>query len=261
MTEKKTNNYIDNKKMLEAFIQHKKTVDAAKAKGEKVPDLPNYIGECFSLIAEKTGSRGNFSSYTFLDEMKEDGIESCIIGANNFDPERSNNPFGYFTQAVWFAFLRRIEKEAKQNYIKFKLKQNLMISTDENINVNGGPDDLKIMDGIIKNFEDKKKKKKEAAVVEIKKNKTRFVRKKKQAPLTTVDADGKIIKSDTSNDLIAAFLSKGGKITYVATGVKSSTLPDTEEEIEPASIEEVNVEIPVDEFDGEFGSETDDDDF
>jgi hypothetical protein len=246
------NDYIDNKKMLKAFIDHRARVEKAKADARPEPKLPDYIGECFQLLAERIGSRGNFSNYTYLDEMKEDGIESCIIGANNFDPVITQNPFGYFSKAIWFAFLRRIEKEQKQNYIKFKLKQNLMSSTDENLNINGGPDDLKVMDNVISNFEDKKKKKKEKNPIEQKKNGTRLIKKRKILP---IEDDGTRKKQNTSVDLIADFIAKGGKISYLPTGQKSGAVLDGDEENLENDPEEVKTLINTDDFE-EYGEET-----
>lgn len=254
MTKRSSNNYIDNKKMLAAFITHKAKVDEARKNNLVEPEIPKYIGECFSLLAEKLGSRGNFAGYTYIEEMKADGIESCIIGANNFDPSKTNNPFGYFTKAIWMAFLRRIEKEHKENYIKFKLKQIMMISTDENINVNNGPNDLGIMDNVISNFEEKMKKKKDNAVVENKKNGTRYIKKRK-VHIDDPDENFMATKTNTDINLIADYLSKGGKINYVPYGVKATDLLDDEvgEVILP---DEVKVLVDIDD---EYGEETADD--
>ncbi len=50
-----------------------------------------------------------------------DGIENCVQYIHNFDPEKSKNPFAYFTQIIQYAFLRRIQKEKKQLEIKTKI--------------------------------------------------------------------------------------------------------------------------------------------
>ena len=80
-------------------------------------------------IAERLSLRPNFVNYTFRDEMISDGIENCVQSAHNFNPERSSNPFSYFTQIIYFAFIRRIQKEKKQLYIKYKtIHNNSMLS-------------------------------------------------------------------------------------------------------------------------------------
>lgn len=149
--------YIDKKKMYEAFVRHKERVSKAREAGAPDPPLSNYIGECFMKIAEKTASRDNFSGYSFRDEMISDGVENCIIAANNFDPERmEKNPFGYFTKIVWWAFLRRIEKEAKQTYVKFKSMQNMAIAGEIPLG-EAQPVDNGVMDQIVSNFEKKRR--------------------------------------------------------------------------------------------------------
>ena len=92
----------------------------AKDNDIEPPVIPDYAGECFLKIAEKLSHRPNFINYAFREEMVSDGIENCVMYANNFNPEKSQNPFAYFTQIIYYAFLRRIEKEKKQLYIKYK---------------------------------------------------------------------------------------------------------------------------------------------
>ncbi len=87
------------------------------------PQVTEYIGECFLLIAERLSTRPNFINYPYRDEMIGDAIENCLMYAANFDPEKSKNPFAYFTQITYFAFLRRIKKEKDQDKIKYKLME------------------------------------------------------------------------------------------------------------------------------------------
>ena len=99
----------------------------AEAEGKKKPQVPNYIGECFIKIAQHTSYRPNFIGYPFREEMVSDGIENCLMYFHNFDPEKSDNPFGYFTLVVWRAFLRRIAKEKKELEKKYRYIQSLDI--------------------------------------------------------------------------------------------------------------------------------------
>lgn len=121
MTDKKKQHYLDNKEFLRALIEYKKSVVKAKEKNLQKPRVNNYIGECFLKIATHLSYRPNFINYMYRDDMICDGIENCIQYVDNFDPEKSNNPFAYFTQIVYFAFLRRIAKEKRQMDIKDKL--------------------------------------------------------------------------------------------------------------------------------------------
>ena len=118
---KKKPHYVNNKEFLAAMIEWKEEVAAAEAAGEPRPRVTNYIGECFLKIANHLSYRPNFINYTYKEEMISDGIENCLQYISNFNPEKSSNPFAYFTQIIYFAFIRRITKEKKQSKIKDKL--------------------------------------------------------------------------------------------------------------------------------------------
>ena len=117
--------YVDNKKFLEAMIEHRDKCEKAEKQNRKKPEVTNYIGECFLKIANHLSYRPNFINYTFRDDMISDGIENCLQYMNNFNPEKSKNPFAYFTQIIYYAFIRRIQKEKKQSLIKNKLISNV----------------------------------------------------------------------------------------------------------------------------------------
>tara|TARA_R110002073_G_scaffold22720_1_gene78360 strand:- start:142 stop:612 length:471 start_codon:yes stop_codon:yes gene_type:complete len=116
--------YVDNKKFLEAMIEHRDKCEKSEKQGKTKPVVTNYIGECFLKIANHLSYRPNFINYTFRDDMISDGIENCLQYMNNFNPEKSKNPFAYFTQIIYYAFIRRIQKEKKQMQIKSKLIAN-----------------------------------------------------------------------------------------------------------------------------------------
>ena len=116
--------YVDNKKFLEAMIEYRARCTNAEEQKESNPDVTNYIGECFLKIANHLSYRHNFINYTFRDDMISDGIENCLQYMSNFNPDKSNNPFAYFTQIIYYAFIRRIQKEKKQMQIKSKLIAN-----------------------------------------------------------------------------------------------------------------------------------------
>ena len=112
----KNKQYIDNAEFLKAMIVWKKQIRESEDCGEKHPPVCTYIAECFIKIAEHLSYRPNFINYPFREDMVGDGIENCILYAHNFDPKKSKNPFSYFTQIIYYAFLRRIEKEKKCFY-------------------------------------------------------------------------------------------------------------------------------------------------
>ena len=116
--------YVDNKKFLEAMIEYRDRCEKAKNRNRKKPEVTNYIGECFLKIANHLSYRPNFINYTFRDDMISDGIENCLQYMDNFNPDKSNNPYPYLTQIIYYAFIRRIQKEKKQIQIKSKLIAN-----------------------------------------------------------------------------------------------------------------------------------------
>jgi hypothetical protein len=124
---KKQKHYINNADFLAALIEYKEGCKLAKKNKTTPPPIPNYIGECFMKIAEGLSHKPNFINYTYRDEMISDGIENCLMYFDNFDPNKSKNPFAYFTQIIYFAFLRRIGKEKKQLYVKYKATEQMGI--------------------------------------------------------------------------------------------------------------------------------------
>ena len=124
---KKPAHYVDNAKFLSALIEYKQSCTTAIEHGQEKPILPNYIGECFIKIANHLAYKANFINYSFRDDMVSDAIENCLVAAEKFDPAKSANPFAYYTQIVYFAFIRRIQKEKKEQAKKYQLLENLNI--------------------------------------------------------------------------------------------------------------------------------------
>jgi DNA-directed RNA polymerase specialized sigma24 family protein len=121
MPKKKSEHYVNNRELLEALIVYRTKVAAAKEADLPKPRITNYLGDCFLKIATHLSYKPNFVNYMFREDMISDGIENCVQYIHNFNPERSQNPFAYFTQIIHYAFLRRIQKEKKQLEIKNKI--------------------------------------------------------------------------------------------------------------------------------------------
>lgn len=133
-----SNHYVDNKRLYTEMIKYIREYNEAKEAGLPTPPATRYIGECIWLIANRLSTNRNFIGYTYRDEMIGDAIENCLRYLHNFNPEKSTNPFAYFTQIMYYAFLRRIDKEKKQTYIKYKTMQNSIVM---NTMVEMAPDD------------------------------------------------------------------------------------------------------------------------
>jgi hypothetical protein len=118
---KRSEHYVNNKEFLAALIKYREDIEIAEIQGKPKPRITNYLGECFLKIATHLSFKPNFVNYMFKDDMICDGIENCVQYIHNFNPEKSQNPFAYFTQIIHYAFLRRIQKEKKQLEIKNKI--------------------------------------------------------------------------------------------------------------------------------------------
>ena len=150
---KNTEYYVNNKELLEAMTSYRERVIYAKEHDKPKPRVSNYVGDCFLKIATHLSYKPNFVNYPFREDMICDGIENCIQYIDNFDPEKSKNPFAYFTQIIYYAFLRRIQKEKKQLEIKQKILDHSDASTVMQIDDSGGTSGSAEMNTIKENIE------------------------------------------------------------------------------------------------------------
>ena len=180
MEKRKPDHYVDNKEFLQHMIEFKEATTAARDNGESDPRIPDAIGEIFVKIASHLSFKSNFINYAFREDMIADGVENCIQYVHNFDPAKSKNPFAYFTQIIYYAFLRRIQKEKKQLYVRYKSLENSHLDTmseDDQAAVSsiGITKLYDNMSEFIESYEESMQKKKEI------KNKQRKTTKKKKA--------------------------------------------------------------------------------
>ena len=163
----KQKHYINNEDFLKALVAYKQKRKEASEQGLPEPKIPNYIGECWMKIAEGLSHKPNFINYTYRDEMIADGIENCLMYFDNFDETKSKNPFAYFTQIIYYAFLRRIQKEKKQLYVKYKATELVGVLDEFEMleSEDGTNNQFQMYDNIaefIENYEEAKQAKKEA---------------------------------------------------------------------------------------------------
>ena len=118
--------YIDNKKFYAEMVGYCELVKEARKRGDPTPPATDFMGKCFVDIATNLSNKPNFMNYTYKEEMIGDGIENCLQYCSNFDPVKSKNPFAYFTQITYYAFVRRIEREKKQAYVRHKLSEKMI---------------------------------------------------------------------------------------------------------------------------------------
>ena len=136
---KRSEHYVNNKEFLAALVKLREDREIAEIRGLPKPPIPRYIGECFLKIANHLSFKPNFVNYMFKEDMISDGIENCVQYIHNFNPEKSQNPFAYFTQIIHYAFLRRIQREKRQLEIKNKIieKSGYQEVFDDNNQIDG----------------------------------------------------------------------------------------------------------------------------
>jgi len=184
----KEKHYVNNEQFLQEMKVFRAAVLESKANNTERPRVPNYIGDCLFKIATHLARKPNFANYTFKEDMVSDGVENCLLYIDNFDPDKSSNPFAYFTQIIYYAFLRRIQKEKKHLYIKYKSMENEVINQlvenngEEYVtsHLNGAMHDSyseEFISDFIKTFENNKQTKIAKAAT----TKTRTTKKKKTA--------------------------------------------------------------------------------
>jgi DNA-directed RNA polymerase specialized sigma24 family protein len=161
---KRTVNYINNKTLYGAMIHYKNELREAEKNRKIKPQVPRYIGESIVLICNNLAKKPNFSGYTYKEDMISDAMIDCIAAVDNFNPDKTNNPFAYFTQIAWNAFIRRIHKEKKQTYIKHKNFENMYLMDE----LYGGDSDIQMgtneySSEIVKTYENKLTKTKKAS--------------------------------------------------------------------------------------------------
>ena len=153
---KRVKNYINNKTLYQSMIEYKAKLREAEQLEKPKPQVTNYIGQSIFLICNNLAKKPNFSGYTYKQDMISDGIIDCVAAVDNFNPDKTNNPFAYFTQIAWNAFIRRIHKEKKQTYIKHKNFENSFLMNNlwtdaENIHLKSN----EYSDEVVRSYENK----------------------------------------------------------------------------------------------------------
>ena len=124
--------YVNNREFSYAVVDYVKSVTLAESEAREPPKVTNYIASCFLKIAEGLSHKSNFIRYTYREEMVMDAVENCLKAIHNYNIETATrtgkpNAFSYFTQICYFAFIRRITKEKKQQDIKFRFIEKMGI--------------------------------------------------------------------------------------------------------------------------------------
>ena len=158
-TKRKSIHYVNNADFSQAVVDYVTLVEQAKESKTTIPKVPDYVAQCFLRIAEGLSHKANFIRYTYREEMVMDAVENCLKAIGNYNLEAATrtgkpNAFAYFTQISWFAFLRRIAKEKKQQDVKMKY---LTQSGIENFIINDHGDEMsqQVVDAFVDTLRDR----------------------------------------------------------------------------------------------------------
>ena len=151
--------YVNNKEFSQAVVDYCKTIDDAKSNKTILPIVPDYIATCFLRISEGLSHKSNFIRYTYREEMVMDAVENCLRAIENYNIEAATrtglpNAFAYFTQISWYAFLRRIAKEKKQQEIKLRYLSQSGIE-DYIVSGNMDPGSQQVMQAFVDTLKDR----------------------------------------------------------------------------------------------------------
>lgn len=156
---KKKINFIDNKAFFEEIVKYQDSVLKARNEGKDDPIVPDVIGKAIMLLCTRLGDRPNFINYSYKDLMISDAVLACLVALQKFDRNRTENPFAFFTQVSWYAFINRISIEKAEQYVKHKNYEVTYSQEFLNSRVNEDSLDPTTHYRIIDDFEEKKLKK------------------------------------------------------------------------------------------------------
>jgi DNA-directed RNA polymerase specialized sigma subunit len=110
---KKKTNYLTNKDLLPEVIK-------CKEKGE----MSDRLAEMLQLLTAKYGRSAQFGGYTFNDDMQAYAMMMLCKTWSGFNPERSSNPFAYYTQSIKNSFKQFLNREKVQRVVRDELLVN-----------------------------------------------------------------------------------------------------------------------------------------
>lgn len=130
----KGKHYVSNADLYEEFVKWHEKIKEANEKGLPEPPIPNTIGLAFLQIATNLVKKHNWlGNQKWHEEMVGNAIEDSVRYARTFDINRTKNPFSFFTQTCYYAFLRTIYKEKRNDYVKHKSMLNAIMSNSEHM--------------------------------------------------------------------------------------------------------------------------------
>lgn len=122
--------YVSNKAFYNEMVIFLAAREARLERGEEPPEIPESIAMKIYKIANRLATKPNFRNYTYIEEMISDGLENSFRYIHKFNPEKSDNPFAYFTTVCYNAFVQRINKEKRQADTKSRALEKYGLDSD-----------------------------------------------------------------------------------------------------------------------------------
>lgn len=100
-------NYLNNKDLMAQFL-------LSKEQNRMTEEFAKMI----MTLARRYASKPNFSGYSYIEDMEAFAILQVCRAWHQFNPEKSNNPFAYYTQFVKNSFFQFLGKEKRVREIR-----------------------------------------------------------------------------------------------------------------------------------------------
>ena len=99
--------YLNNKELLQEVCR-------CKEKGE----MSNTLARMLQLMCARYAKKGNFVNYSYNEDMQAYAMMMLVRTWNSFNPEKSDNPFAFFTQCIKNSFIQYLNQEQRQRDIR-----------------------------------------------------------------------------------------------------------------------------------------------
>lgn len=99
--------YLNNKDLLIAFHESK-----------EMGKMSDKLAHMLTVLCSRYARKGSFANYTYNDDMQAYAMMMLCKTWGAFNPERSSNPFAFYTQCIKSSFIQYLNQEKKQRDVR-----------------------------------------------------------------------------------------------------------------------------------------------
>jgi DNA-directed RNA polymerase specialized sigma24 family protein len=113
---KQSGDTIDNEELFREVVKSKERL-------KKNPDYPAEaitprLAQMFVLMVNNYATAGNWSGYSYLEEMKGEALLGLSAKWHKFDETKGDNPFAYYTRIMFTRFVSQLGKEKRPQVVR-----------------------------------------------------------------------------------------------------------------------------------------------